>query len=286
MRALAKRPEDRFQSAAELAGGLAAAAEGAPLTGATAAAAAAAILDTERIGSPTSPNEPARTTTVVGGDDDEATVVGTRPARTAPAAVVASTPTGEELPPPIAPLPEPAFNPWRIAVPAIAAVAIIFAVFFAFQRRGVSSEQQNQPPLQADPNGQPVQPITPPTGQAESNLAPASGTPTPSAPTGDGGVLPVGGAPDANANVNPNPAATPTPEGGKPKPTPEATPEEEEEEPPPVPTPTPRRNKPLPNINANVGPPPPPKPDKPKEDEPDKPPALNDAPPGPAVKPL
>src|SRR5215203_1201363 len=68
-RALTKRPEERFQSAGELAAALAASAETAPLTE---AAAVAAVLDTDRIGSPTSPNEPARTTVV--SDDDEATV--------------------------------------------------------------------------------------------------------------------------------------------------------------------------------------------------------------------
>jgi eukaryotic-like serine/threonine-protein kinase len=274
-RALAKRPEDRFQSAGELSAALASAAEEAPLAE---AAAVAAALDTDRIGSPTSPNEPARTTLV--GDDDEATVVGTRPARPA---VAATTGESEPLPPPVAPLPEPSFNPWRIAVPTIAVIAILFAVFFAFQRRGNSSEQTEQTPLQADPNGQPVQPINPPTGQAESNLAPASGVPTPSVSPGEAGGLPVG-IPGANANA----AATPTPEGGKPNATPQPTPaadeEPEEEEAPPVPTPTPKRNKPLPDINANAAPPPPPREDKPKEDKPpDKPPVLDDAPPAPVL---
>ncbi|HEX8284702.1 MAG TPA: protein kinase [Pyrinomonadaceae bacterium] len=272
-RALAKRPEDRFQSAGELSAALTAAAEEAPLG--AAAAGAAAILDTDRIGSPTSPNEPARTTIVAGDDDDDATVVGRRYTRAG-----AGSTTGEEvaaLPPPVAPLPEPAFNPWRIAVPAIAAVAIIFAVFFAFQRRGVSSEQTEQPPLQADPNGQPVQPITPPTGQAEHNLAPAGGTPTPAAPAdGMGGTLPA-----ATPGTNVTAPATPTPEGGKANPTPAPTPADDEEEPEedePAPTPTPKRNRPLPNPNVNVAPPPPPPPkeDKPKED---KPPALDEAPP-------
>ncbi|HEX8685908.1 MAG TPA: serine/threonine-protein kinase, partial [Pyrinomonadaceae bacterium] len=84
-RALAKRPEDRFQKASELSAALAASAEGAPLSG---AAAVPAVLDTERIGSPTSPNEPARTT--VARDDDEATVVSADYAR--------STTAEEELP--------------------------------------------------------------------------------------------------------------------------------------------------------------------------------------------
>jgi serine/threonine-protein kinase len=282
-RALAKRPEDRFQRAGELSAALAASAEDAPL-GATAAA-TAAVLDTERIVSPTSPNEPARATVVsAAGDDDEATVVGggeTRPPT-----------TGEELPPVVAPLPEPAFNPWRIAVPAIAAVAIIFAVFFAFQRRGVSSEQSPQTPLQADPNGQPVQPITPPSGQAERDLVPAGGAPSPTTPAGEVGDLPVT-APGANANAGGGVvAATPTPAAGgrgansnaNAEPAEEEDPDEEEPE-PPKPTPTPRRNKRL-DINVNVEPPAPPKQDKPKEDNaPDKPPALDDAPPAP-VKPL
>ncbi|HEX8502431.1 MAG TPA: serine/threonine-protein kinase [Pyrinomonadaceae bacterium] len=289
-RALAKRPEDRFQKASELAAALAAtAAEPAPLAE---AAAAAAVLDTERIGSPTSPNEPARTT-VVAAEDDEATVVGARYVRSDTGAVGAAT-AAEELPPPVvAPLPEPAFNPWRIAVPAIAAVAILFAVFFAFQRRGVSSEQTQQPPLQADPNGQAVQPITPPTGQAERDLTPAGGVPTPSATAGDVGGLPAT-SPGANANAsagaspNPDPGASPSPAPRKVDEVKEETPEDEdeEEEPPPVPTPTPKRNRRL-DLNANVEPPPPPKPDreKPKEDNaPDKPPALNDAP-APPVEP-
>jgi serine/threonine-protein kinase len=282
-RALAKKPEDRFQSAGELSAALASAAEGAALA---AASAGAAVLDTERIGSPTSPNEPARTTVVAADDDDEATVVGRRHT----SAVVVPQTTGEErpLPPPVALPAEPAFNPWRIAVPAIAAVAIIFAVFFAFQRRGVSSEQTEQPPLQADPNGQAAQPITPPTGQAESNLAPAGGAPTPAATPGEaGGGLPAGGgaaAPDANVNAAPSP----TPAGGKANAAPTPTPaedEEPEEDEEPAPTPTPRRNKRLPDINTNVAPPPPPRQDKPKEGgkPPDAPPAINDAPPPPAV---
>jgi serine/threonine-protein kinase len=279
-RALAKKPEDRFQSAADLSAALtAAAAEGAPLG---AVAAGAAVLDTDRIGSPTSPNEPARTTVVGADEDDEATVVGRR--YTSAEAVPATTGEERPLPPPVAPLPEPAFNPWRIAVPAIAAVAIIFAVFFAFQRRGVSSEQTEQPPLQADPNSQAGQPITPPTGQAETNLAPAGGTPTPAATPGEaGGGVPSGGAPDANVNAAPSP----TPEGGKSNPNPTPTPAEEEapeEEDEPAPTPTPRRNKRLPDINANVEPPPPPKQEKPKEDKPpDAPPSIDDAPAPPAA---
>ena len=284
-RSLAKRPEDRFQRASELAAALAEAAAEAPSTAATAAA-AAAVFDTERIGSPTSPNEPARTTVARADDEDEATVVSAGHSRAAVAAA-AATPTGEELPPPVAPLPEPSFNPWRIAVPAIAVIAIIFAVFFAFQRRGVSGgpPQPDATPLQADPNSQPGSPIAPPTGQAERDLPTTSGSPTPGATT-------VGGAPGAtDANANANPSTSPTSEPRKVDEVKEPAEDEEEgEDEEPAPTPTPKRNRRL-DINANVEAPPPatpPRQDKPKEEKPkeeEKPPQADDAPPGPAARP-
>jgi serine/threonine-protein kinase len=289
-RALAKKPEDRFNSAGELYDALtAAAAEEAPAAG---VAAAAAVLDTGRIVIPTAPNEPARTT--VGRDEDEATVVSSNYERPA---------TGEELPPSlVAPPPESSFNPWRVAVPAIAVLAIVFAVFFVFQRRGASTDgQPQQPPLQTDPNGQPVQSITPPSGQAERNLVPVGGaSPTPVAPAGDV----VGAAPSTpnggNANAanpgngsNPNPSTSPTPEArkvdtiGGDRPAEGDDNGDDDDEEAPKPTPTPRRNRRL-DINANVEAPQPPpagqdkpKEDKPKEDKPkeDKPPKLDDAPP-------
>lgn len=282
-RSLAKRPEDRFQKVSELAAALAEAAAEVP---SAEAAAAALLLDTERIGSPTSPNEPARKT--VGRlEDDEATVVSVGHVPAAFTAAAAAR-TGDALPPPVAPLPEPSFNPWRVAVPAIAVVAIVFAVFFAFQRRGVSSEhvQPDATPLQADPNSQPGQPIAPPTGQAERNLPTTPGAPTPTTPAGGTvGELPGG----TNANVGAG--VKPTPETGKPNANQDEQPaaDDGEDGNAPTPTPTPRRNKKL-DINANVDAPPPapPKEDKPKEDkpkEPDKPPQTDD-PPGPVGKPL
>jgi tRNA A-37 threonylcarbamoyl transferase component Bud32 len=287
-RALAKRPEDRYQKAGELADALADAAKE-NAAAALAGVAAAAASDTGRIIVPTSPNESPRTTL----DDDEATVVSARGART----------TADELPPPVAPLPEPSsFSPWRIAVPAIAALAIVFAVAFALQRRGAStSGQAAQPALKSDPNGQPVQPITPPTGQAERSIAPAaSATPTPAA----GAVItvPAGGAGNANA------APSPTPRRGKGNANQNEQPavvsdndNQNANDTEATPTPTPRRNKRLPDINANVEQPPPPTkkeshPAPRKVDEitkpeatPDKPPQLNDAPPdaetpGPSVR--
>ena len=168
-RALAKRPEDRYQRAGELYEALNEAAKEEPSPLDTSVSAA---VDTGRIVVPTGANEPARTT--LEEPDDEATVVSASHVR----------PSTDELPPPVAPLPvrQSSFSPWRIAVPAVAALAIVFAVVYAMQSRGPVSSQEPTPPLQADPNGQPVQSMSPPTGQAERNLVPASGTPTPVPP--------------------------------------------------------------------------------------------------------
>lgn len=270
-RSLAKRPEDRFQSASEMSDALAvAAAEGGPAV----EAGKVGIVDTGRIIVPTSPNEPARTT--FGEADDEATVVNPRRARTT-----------EELPPPVAPVAEPSgFNPWRIAVPAVAALVIIFAVVFALQRRdATTSGQTTQPTLQSDPNGQPLQPITPPTGQAEHNITPVVATPTP-----NGGSEVAGPPTGANANAQ----VTPTPKHGKANQNGEPTEvggednQNDNSNPEATPTPVPR-NKRI-DINANIGPPPPPKGEEPKptpkkvdeikpKSSPDNPPKLDDSPP-------
>ncbi|HEV2863376.1 MAG TPA: serine/threonine-protein kinase [Pyrinomonadaceae bacterium] len=268
-RALAKRPEDRFQKVGELYEALAQAAEG---ESAASLAAAAAAVETDRIVQPTGPNEAPRTT--VAEEPDESTVVTPRYTRST---------TGEsELPPPVAPLPEPSFNPWRIAVPAIALLAVVFAVFFAFQRDG-GVDNAETPPLQADPNSQPVQTVTPPTGQAERNLVPSATAPQP------GATIPsevVGGAPGTAQPANAN-HAQPTPppdgEGKKPEanqntqPADDAEDDEDEDDAPPVPTPTPKPRRP-PNINANqrVEPPPataptPKKVDEVKPEKPEKP---------------
>jgi len=280
-RSLAKRPEDRFQTVGELHEALA---QAAGSGSAPSVAAAATAVETDRIVSPTGPNEAPRTT--VADAPDETTVVRPRYGRTA---------TGEsELPPPVAPLPEPSFNPWRIAVPAIALLAIVFAVFFAFRGRA-GTEGADQPPLQADPNSQPVQAVTPPTGQSERNLVP-SGTPQPGAtPLSEvvgGGAPAAGGAPAPNANAQPTPAPGGEAgqreggQGGRPNANQNTQPaegegEEEEEEPPVKPTPTPKPRRP-PTINERVDPPPAATPKKVDEIKPEKPPdqpQLTDPPP-------
>jgi serine/threonine-protein kinase len=262
-RALAKRPDDRYQKAGELYDELNAAAAEAPnvSTGAVTPA-----NSTARVVVPTGQNEPARTT--LGERDDEATVVSADYSR----------PRSGELPPPVAPVAEHStFSPWRIAVPALAALAVIFAVVYVIQSRsGPVSSQDPTPPLQTDPNGQPVQSMTPPTGQAERNLVPASGaTPTPG-PAGEviGGALPT--TPAGNANAAPT--ATPGKENSNQNSKGDENANSDDDNAEPKETPTPRP-KPTPEPNVKPTPvPPPEKHDQPavKPDKDDKPPQLED----------
>jgi serine/threonine protein kinase len=102
------------------------------------------------------------------------------------------------------PMPKPAlpyedspvssFNPWKILIPSMIGLLLIFAAIYAFTRRSPTPTTEAQPAstLTADPNGQPVEQAQPPTGQAESGI-------------------PAGGVTDVNANkaASPSPVASP-----------------------------------------------------------------------------
>ena len=256
MRAMAKRPEDRFQTVSELSEELSAASE----NGSVVAAAVAADTGshpsdhtTNRIVVPTGPNEAPRST--ANEEKDEATVV--RP-RAEPAQVVESEIFSTEVSPPAE-----SFNPWRIVIPAVAGLLVVFAVVFALTRN--SSQQpaanDNSQPLGVEPGSQPVQPAQTPTGAGEQNITPnAPPTPTesnvnmPLEPNSNRNVntkLPAG---NTNRNDNTEPSANdnsgeaqPSPSPNKnsnqrrelPKPNINAAPSVNPDEPPPMPTPKP-----------------------------------------------
>jgi hypothetical protein len=99
---------------------------------------------------------------------------------------------------PIAPPPLPvqmpptaaSFNPWKVLIPSMIGLLVIFAVIYAFTRNSQpSAAPQPGPTLAADPNSQPVEPAQPPTGQAEV-------------------AIPAGGATNQNQNANQNPNAS------------------------------------------------------------------------------
>ena len=180
-KALAKQPDDRFQTAGELSTELAQAS-----TATNAAQLAAPV---------TVPNQPVPS---VDDDEDEVTIVHPREP-----AVAAEFVSASELEPP----PPVTVRPWRILAPAAIALVAVFALVF-FLTRGSGQNQANVnanvPGLQVDPNSQPVQTTGTPTGETERNIQPQpvlSATPQL--------VITESDANQANANANTRAESTP-----------------------------------------------------------------------------
>lgn len=236
-RALEKRPEDRYNTVAELVEDFTIAA-GMELPGVSAAVANNRVAPV-----PTGPH--------FVDDADEETLV--RPRITTPVEPVHPIAAQPEPPPPYypsatsAPLPPPTsgLNPWKILVPSMIGLLVIFGVIYAFTRNSQpTSATTPGPTLAADPNSSPVEPAKPPTGESEAGIPSggaiepaatpsvnpnATASPTPGeTPIDAGGVNPVGNQ-NANANENSN---TKTP------PLPSPTKSVEDEPPPPAPTAT------------------------------------------------
>jgi eukaryotic-like serine/threonine-protein kinase len=265
-RALAKKPEDRFQSASELAQSLALAAEGETMASDAAAAAAAAAAtrpdaperDTNRIVVTTGPNQPPRGTS--DEEYDESTIVHGRKEQSSAYETEA---VRSETPPP----PE-SFNPWRILVPALVGLIVVFGVIYALTRSTGQPSSNQTGPLVVDPGSQPVQPAPPPTGQGEKNINSNTPATTPSAggansnnASGSNENRNSGGA-SANENTNNSNASrgnknqknenTENQNGDSdqnsnqdddPRPVDDTLPPVDDDEPPPMATPTPRRRR-------------------------------------------
>ena len=131
-------------------------------------------------------------------DQDEVTMVRPRAepvpvqqVRRAPVTV----PVGAAMPPPPA---ATGFNPLKVVIPSAVALLVVFAAIYAFTRdsgAGTTNTNQETQTLSADPNSQPVQVGSPPSGRGEAGI-PSGGTITPPANV------------NANANVNASPEAS------------------------------------------------------------------------------
>ncbi len=255
-RALAKRPADRFQSAGDLSEALThAAGENVSLALPVAADTRQTSRDTNRIVVPTGPNDAPRTTMTE--DFDEETMVRARPAVTA-----VSYERLEPVPPPP---PAEGWKAWRMAFIALAGLIIIGGVLYALMSRRPEVDAQT-PPLTVDPNSQPVQPGSRPTGQSEQGIAPNSPPTTtnintnsntadanqnqnselPSIPPGDPNINTndnsqtnsnSGGANPSNSNANNNN------DGQNNPPAQTAPPKVDVGDPPPLPSPTTKMRK-------------------------------------------
>jgi serine/threonine-protein kinase len=166
-RAMEKLPENRYKNVAELIEDftIAAGMEPAPMSG-----------QHSRVVVPTvsASHQPP-------DEGDEETLVRRRV--TTP---MARLPQPASLPPPSA-----GINPWKILVPSVVGLLVLFGVIYAFTRN--SQQTTDTPPtstLAADPNGQPVEAASPPTGAPESGI-------------------PAGGATSPTEKPSPSPAASP-----------------------------------------------------------------------------
>jgi serine/threonine-protein kinase len=180
-RAMAKQPADRYQTVGELVEDLTIAGGAEAVTTPPVPTTAAA----NRIVVPTKTSENELI-------EDEVTVVRRR---------LETTPgTGAHAVPALPP--DAGVNPWKILLPALAGLLVVFAVVYAFTRNSQQPTNTNQtePALVADPNSQAVEPSPPPTGSAEQGI-PAGGIT-------NNQVVDA----NANTNANANVAASPTPD--------------------------------------------------------------------------
>ena len=225
-KALAKQPADRFQTAGEFSAALSRASE----SGEAFAGAPIPVADTV-------PNAP-----VLADDLDEITV-------TQPRQEVTMVRSRQEIPIPAQQVDGPAsVNPWRIMIPAVIVMVVVFgAVFLLTRGTGQTpSDQTNgqQNGLAADPNSQPVQAVSPATGESEHGIAAQplpSSSPSPGVKenananenTNQRGQLPPANI-SGNFGAEPGPSARPSKNANVPResPTPKASPSVKSEPPP------------------------------------------------------
>jgi eukaryotic-like serine/threonine-protein kinase len=184
-RALQKRPEDRYKSVGELVD---------DFTLASGIESPAVYTSaSHRVAVPT-----ASSGALQNEEADEETLVRRRVTRA--------------IEPPISPplepyrsaqLPAPAtgFNPWKVLIPSVIGMLVIFAAIYALTRNSSQPATTRGSSLAADPNAQPVEAASPPTGLSETGI-PVGGVTNPSA------------TPVTNSSPSPSPTENPNDIGG------------------------------------------------------------------------
>ncbi len=190
-RAMAKLPQNRYQTAGALVEDLTIASQTDVVAPKTAEPA-----QTDERAAPENADGP-----------DEVTVVRQRVEPPAPVRVVVH--------PHSAP-PSPSFNPWKVLIPSLAGLIVVFAVVYAFTRGSEKpSETPTQPTLVADPNSQPVQPAEAATGRNEAGIPVSSGASNQTANANVDANAPVMSPTpldEVNGNVNVNENVEPSPD--------------------------------------------------------------------------
>ena len=174
-RALEKRPENRYESIGQLVDDL------------TTAAGIEATPSYPEM-KPVTAAPP-----VVIDDDDEETIVRRR--QTTPMAPPPLPPAEEPPPPVYQAAPSSSFNPWKVLIPSMIGLVVVFGALYAFTRNSSPATQAtpSASPLLADPNSQPIEAVSPPTGAGEVGI-------------------PAGGQINENTNDNSAPSPSPTEE--------------------------------------------------------------------------
>jgi serine/threonine-protein kinase len=185
-RAMEKRPEDRYETVGELVEDFTIAAGMEPVS-------VSSSGTNKRIESATAQQ--------LIDDADEETLVRrrvTRPMEPVPLPAASSFKTGMsgQVPPP-----STSFNPWKVLIPSMIGLLVIFGVIYAFTRNSQPTSATTPGSLTADPNSSPVEPATPATGNSEAGI-PAGGTTNQSASS------------NANISGSPETGASPTDIGG------------------------------------------------------------------------
>lgn len=182
-RAMAKRPDDRYQNVGDLVEDLTIA------SGVEAMTTPPVPSARDRIVVPTR-------STVEGApaEADEETIVRPRVENSLPPSVAPRT---NEMYPAS---PAASLNLWKILIPSLAGLLLVFAVVYAFTKSSdPTNNNQSQPGLVADPNSQAVEPSPPATGNAEQDI-----------PSGGKTANPVTNA-NESANANADAEATLSP---------------------------------------------------------------------------